>query len=142
MENKQSLNTEQAINYIKAKEKTAAQDIKKDIEKAKISITPQPDRVKYLSYALSFLTTVSPEVEKAFFKVTEFISASMSSKAIAKMLKTILKLRIHNYSVERIAYHLKTEPKKIMLLERLAIIAVGETIQRLRLEGIPILGNN
>ena len=32
MENKQSLNTEQAINYIKAKEKTAAQDIKKDLE--------------------------------------------------------------------------------------------------------------
>jgi hypothetical protein len=141
-ENKKPLNIEQAHNYLAEKEKTVAEDIKKEASKAQITVTPKPDRIKYLLYALSFLKSVSPEVERAFFRITGFISASMSNSEIARLLKRILTLRVAGCSIKRISYHLKEEPRKIEFMEQLALIAVNETIEKLKLEGIPILGGN
>jgi glutaminase len=138
-ENKQPLSLEQAGNLLKAKDKTMSADIKKDVAKAQITHTPKPDRIKYLMYTIGLLTDVSPEVEHAFYKMTKFISASMTRKEIAALLQKILRARVMGASPQRIAYALKEPVERIKLLEQLGQIAVCEMIERMKLAGVPIL---
>jgi len=139
----QPLSIEQAGNYLKEQsdDKVMKANIKKDIDKAKISIAPEGDRIRYLSYALNFLTSVSPEVERAFLTISGTISSSISCRDIAKLLRKIMACRINGYSVQAIAHHLKEPVERIKMLEKLAIIAVQEEIERHKVSDIPILNN-
>jgi len=139
---KKPLNIEQAGNFIRESEKTAPADIRERARQAPITVTPEKDRKKYLLYATSLLTTVNLEVETAFLRITGNISSSISRKDIAATLKRILLLRIYGCSCQRIAWNLKEREETIEALEKLGTIAVADTITKLRLTGIPILGGN
>lgn len=129
-EHDKPLSIEQAGNLLKEKEKTLKEDVKADIAKAQISVAPEQDRVTFLLYALCYLNTVSPEVERAFLTITGTISASLTRKQIAELLKKILALRVHGFGIAQIAKHLREPIERIASLEELGKIAVGEAIQK------------
>ena len=133
----------EAGNYLKEQSDDTVMkaNIKKDIDKAQISVAPPRDRINYIAYALNFLTNVSPEVEKAFLEITGTISSSISRSDIAKLLRKIMVCRVNGYSVQAIAHHLKEQPKIIETLEKLAVVAVGEEMERHKVTNIPIIGN-
>ena len=141
-ENKQPLNIEQAGNYIKSKEKDMKAGIKKDIEKAQISIAPEQDRVAYLMSALRLFTTVSPQVERAFLTMTGTISSSLSRRDIAALLKRILILRVAGFTICSIAQSIKEPMELTASLEELGKIAVREELERHKITGLTLFGNN
>lgn len=141
MEEKQKpLNLEQAANFIKAKEKTIASDIKQEVSKQAISMAPPEDLKRYLIYGVSLLDNISESLKNAWCAACDKPSVMYTTKDVATLLKKYLILRVNGYSIRQIAHHLKTTEITLGKVDGIAIRAVKEAIEKRQATGIPILG--
>lgn len=141
-ESPKNMSIEQAGNYIKEKAKTMAEDTKKEVKKAPITLAPEQDRKSYLMYGISLLGDISESAKNLWCQITNKAPALYSTKEVAIMLKKLLVLRINGYSLQQIAHHLHTTIPVIEQSEELAVRVICEAIETRRLIGVPIIGGN
>ena len=135
-----NLSIEQAGNYLKEKDKTMAEDVKKQTKDMAISFATPEDRHRFLMYGLSLLTDVSESAKNAFCAITNKTNALHSTREAAGMLRKLMVLRINGYSRENISHHLKESVPTIGKCEELAMKVMVELIQRAKGSGLPIIG--
>lgn len=140
MENQKPLSIEQAGNYLKAREKTIDSDIKKDIAKSQISVTPEQDRKAYLQYAVSVLEKVDMEIVRLFARIVNKTPEMFNGGEVAGFLRKILVLKIYGYSNGYIGKIIKELPITVASLEELAIKAVKNEIIRRKSNELPLIG--
>jgi hypothetical protein len=138
---KQPLSIEQAGNYLKEKNKTAAADIKKEAKDNPISYAIPEDRAKYLIYGISLLEDVSESAKNTWAAITGKSSGLYSTKEVCSILRKLLVLRINGYSREAIAHHLKSDIVTLGKCEELAIRVVRDAIETKRNTTIPLIGH-
>ncbi len=137
---RQPLSITQAFNFLKATKDKAVDTIKRAVSKAQISVAPPGDRIKFLNYGISLLHKVNEEEAYHFFKVTGKSRAMYSDTEVANILKQVLTLRIHKYSIRQIAYILKTTPEIMRKVEIIAISACNRSIDKAKSEKLPLIG--
>jgi hypothetical protein len=137
-EAKQPLSIEQALNFLKAKEKDIPGDVAKDIAKSSISVADPREMRQYLLSIIPLLQTVSPEVERAFLTITGTVSASLTKREIARIFRLVLSLRVYSMGYTHIATYLKERMETIIALEELAKIAMQEELHRHKLTDKPM----
>ena len=132
---------EQAGNFLKELGKKLVHRIKKArAEDGQISTALPHDRIKYLSYAISFLKDVIPEHAALFYRVTGKSHNLYSSTEIADMFRKILTVRTRGGSIILLAYVLKIDVETMNKVEQIAILAASEAIGKAQVGAIPLVG--
>jgi len=135
------LSFDQAINWLKELKDNLTGKVKKDIsEQAKISMAPPKDRREFLMYAVSLLRDVSSENMRQFYRISGKSSHLYSSSELAELYRKLLTLRIGGYTMKAIAYFLKENIEVLEKVEKLAMAAAEEAIERAKVGAIPLLG--
>ena len=137
---KKPLNLEQAGNYLKEKDKTLKEDMKKDVKKAPISLAPPKDRHNYIMYGISLMVSIPESIKNRWCLLVGKSPAMYSTQEVRNILRKLLVLRLNNYSIKDIAHHMKSTEKIIEKVEELATEAVKLAIERKKNTGIPIIG--
>lgn len=98
-------------------------------KEAKISVSSPGSRAAYLLNAINALDSITSHGEKVFYKITGDISSFYSRKEIARILREILRGRIHGMTYERIGSLAKKPAEIIEALETLARLEVEEGLK-------------
>jgi hypothetical protein len=132
----------EAGNYLKEKNKTLADEIHKETEKQQISTALPQDRIAYLMHALSYLDDVSPEVYRAFMRISGTISSSLTRTDVAALLQRILLARTYGFGISYIANAIKEPIERVAQLEELGMIACSEQLHKKGMAGVPVFSKN
>ena len=134
------MSIEQAGNFLKEKQKTVAEDMKKEAKEAPISFASPEDRKKYLIYGISLMTDISEQAKNDFCSITGRAASLFTTKEVSLLLRKFLVLRINGYSLENLQYHLKTNKIILSKVESLALRTIKEIIDRKCNSKIPVIG--
>ena len=137
---KKPLNLEQAGNYLKEKDKTLKEDMKKDVKKAPISLAPPKDRHNHIMYGISLMVSIPESIKNRWCLLVGKSPTMYSTQEVRNILRKLLVLRLNNCSIKDIAHHMKSTEKIITKVEELAKEAVKLAIERKKNTGIPIIG--
>ncbi|HAG51718.1 MAG TPA: hypothetical protein DCL42_10365 [Deltaproteobacteria bacterium] len=140
MEDNRPLNFEQACNYLDEKKETLAEDTKKDAQGFDAIVNASPEsRKKALMYWLCRVDWISPAVKKLI--PAEFLlGGGESNKELLRSMKHFMTLRIYGHSLPYISNYLGRSVQSLLKMEKAAIVAIREEMEKTQKNCIPILG--
>lgn len=131
------LSFEQAINKIKADEKSKPAEIHKEAEQQDITTAMPADRRKYLLYCVSLLKFVDGDLMR---KLPENIRTMYSGSEMAQMTRAFLTMQIYGVNNKLISKKTGIPLNVIEDFNFIAQTAVKRAIAQAKLRGIPIIG--
>jgi hypothetical protein len=131
----------QVQNYIAAKKRTMASDMKKIVgENAQISIVNEHQRKQYIMNGLSCLCDITEEEKNIWCALANKAPNMYTTKEVAIIMKKLMVLSINNVSLEQISKTVGVPLKEMESIEALCVFCVMEAIELRKAHGIPLVG--